>query len=193
MFCPHCGAQNADDANVCTACSTLLPKLLESTPGAVATATQPDDKTSAALSVLYKRIASGGNWFYWIAGLSIVNSLIVLFNGKMSFVAGLAATQFIDGGIQELGPKAAIILLPINLIIAGIYVMFGYFACRRAMWAFIAGIVCYSLDTLLFLMVMDLFPLAFHAYALFWIVGGLKALNLSKKLEAQQTQTLVRH
>lgn len=193
MFCPHCGAQQADETEVCTACGTQLPKSLASMPGTVATAPQPNADLSATLSVLQKRIASGGNWFYWIAGLSILNSLIVLFHGHMSFVAGLGVTQLIDAGISELGGRAAFILLPINLIFAGIYVMFGYFACRRAMWAFIAGTVCYSLDTLLFLLVKDILGLGFHVFALFCIFGGLKALNLSNKLQAQNSQTLVRH
>ena len=39
---------------------------------------------------------SGANWFFWIAGLSLVNSLIILFSGEWSFIVGLGATQ-IDG------------------------------------------------------------------------------------------------
>lgn len=191
MFCPHCGVQNADDANVCGSCATQLPRLLASESG-VSVATAPIDETSAALSVLYKRAASGGNWFYWIGGMSLLNTVIVLFHGKVSFVLGLGVTQLIDAGIRQLGGRAALVLLPINLVFAGIYLMFGYFACRRAMWAFIAGIVCYSLDTLLFLLASDIFGLGFHAFALFCIIGGLRALSSAKKLEAQQAQTLVR-
>jgi hypothetical protein len=192
MFCPHCGVQNADDAEVCGSCKTQLPKLFAS-GSPVATAAEPGDKASAALSVLYRRSASGGNWFYWIAGMSLLNTLIVLFHGKMSFVLGLGVTQVIDAGIRQLGGRSALVLMPINLIFAGIYVMFGYFACRRAMWAFIAGIVCYSLDTLLFLLARDVFGLGFHVFALFCIIGGLKALNIARKIEAQQAQTLVRY
>ncbi|MCP4560303.1 MAG: hypothetical protein GY837_07230, partial [Bosea sp.] len=35
---------------------------------------------------------SGANWFYWIAGLSIANSLVILFQGEWGFVVGLGIT-----------------------------------------------------------------------------------------------------
>lgn len=149
---------------------------------------QPDQQAAIKLMELHGRIKSGGGWFYWIAGLSLINTLVVLFHGKFSFVAGLGITQIIDGLVAELGPVAAIIGLPINLIIAGIYVVFGYFACRRASWAFITGIVLYALDTVLFLIFFDIIPLAFHAFALFGIVAGLKAHNAALKIETQQAQ-----
>ena len=40
--------------------------------------------------------ASGANWFYWIAGLSVINSVIILAGGGWGFVVGLGITQFID-------------------------------------------------------------------------------------------------
>lgn len=188
LFCPHCGVQNADDANICTACQTQLPRLF-----AAAGVTQPIDGQTQAISGLLRRSASGGNWFYWIAGMSLVNTVIGLFHGSLSFVLGLGVTQFIDAGIKQLGGGAALPLLLVNFAFAGVYALFGYFACRRAVWAFVAGIVCYSLDTLLFLLVKDIFGLAFHVYALFCIVVGLRALKSARKLEAQQAQTLVRY
>lgn len=32
---------------------------------------------------------SGANWFFWIAGMSIFNSLIQLLGGSLNFVIGL--------------------------------------------------------------------------------------------------------
>ena len=46
---------------------------------------------------LLAQLRSGANWFYWIAGLSVVNSLIFAFGGKVSFIAGLGLTQIVDG------------------------------------------------------------------------------------------------
>ena len=43
------------------------------------------------------QMKSGANWFYWIAGLSLVNSAIYAFGGDISFILGLAATQMVEG------------------------------------------------------------------------------------------------
>ena len=142
------------------------------------------DAAAAKLQELRRRICSGGNWFYWIAGLSLLNTVIALFNSNVSFIAGLGFTQAIDYLIREYGGIAAAIGLLLNLVIAGIYIGLGYCACRRMRWAFIVGMILYSLDTLLFLIAMDLFPLAFHLFALFGIFSGLKADTEARQIEA---------
>ena len=63
---------------------------------------EPDPVTLAQLK-------NGANWFYWIAGLSLVNSAIFAFGGHVSFIAGLAYTQIIDaverGGVGSAARK----------------------------------------------------------------------------------------
>lgn len=124
---------------------------------------------------------NGANWFFWIAGLSVINSLIITFGGEMSFVIGLGITQFIDGisiALKENGSNAAAYLLLIpSLIIAGIAAMFGYFARRKQAWSFITGMVLYGLDGLIFLAFGDFLPVAFHAFALWGIFRGYKAMK----------------
>jgi len=49
---------------------------------------------------------SGARWFYWIAGLSMINSIAAMSNSSWSFLAGLGITQFIPGlalGVGRLG------------------------------------------------------------------------------------------
>jgi hypothetical protein len=89
-------------------------------------------------------------------------------------------------GAKEVGPIVAVILLPISFLIAGIYGLFGYFACRCAKWAFVVGIIFFSLDTLLVMVFRDWFSALFHAWALFAIYKGLSALKQAKKLQALQ-------
>jgi len=43
-------------------------------------------------SELQNQAKSGANWFYWIAGASLVNTIIFLFNGRVSFIIGLGIT-----------------------------------------------------------------------------------------------------
>ena len=149
-------------------------------------------QVSGDLQELDKSIKSGGGWFYTIAVLSIINSLITLFHGSMSFVVGLGVTQFFDAAMREFGTKAALIILPVNLIIAGIYFALGHFSNKRVKWAFITGMVLYALDGLLLLLVKEFLGLAFHAYALYCIYRGFKALDSYTKLEAStRSQSIV--
>ena len=43
-----------------------------------------------------KSFENGSKWFYWIAGLSIINSVAHLAKGDFSFVIGLGITQIVD-------------------------------------------------------------------------------------------------
>lgn len=45
---------------------------------------------------LETRLNSGAGWFYWIAGLSLLNSIIMLSGSDLYFVIGLGITQIID-------------------------------------------------------------------------------------------------
>ena len=137
-----------------------------------------------AMANLARAINSGGSWFYWIAGLSIVNTLIAMFNGKIVFVVGLGATQIVNEFIRHYHGTATVIGLPINIAIAGIYALFGYCACQRMKWAFVVGMVLYSFDALIFLLVKDWLAVGFHAFAMYGIYRGVKALSLYRRLEA---------
>src|SRR5438477_10996020 len=45
----------------------------------------------------YKTLArSGANWFYWIAALSLLNSIIFFTGSNFSFFVGLGLTPLID-------------------------------------------------------------------------------------------------
>jgi len=142
---------------------------------------------------LENQLKAGANWFYWIAGLSLINSLIFLFNGSMTFVVGLGITQFVDGimmGIVEfLGSDGStatllrVIGLIINTGIAGMFAGFGYLGRKWKRWAFITGMVLYGLDVLLLIWVQDIFSILFHFLALAGLYKGMKAINDIKSLE----------
>jgi hypothetical protein len=133
---------------------------------------------------------AGANWFFWIAGLSMVNSVIFLSGSEGGgFVVGLGITQLFDAiGAEissETGNIGTIITTVLSVIVAGFFVLFGIFARKRFAWAFIVGMVLYALDGLLFLMVQDLFSMGFHALALYFIFGGLKAMGKLNQMELQ--------
>jgi hypothetical protein len=134
----------------------------------------------------------GANWFYWIASLSVVNSLILFFGGQWSFIVGLGITQVIDAlatvVAEEAGAGAGAIraaALALDVGVAGLVALFGWFANQRKAAAFVIGMALYGLDGLLFLLVQDWLSLGFHAFALFGLFGGLKALRSLRELEPQ--------
>ncbi len=138
--------------------------------------------------VLQGRMRSGMNWFYWIAGLSLINSGTYLFGANFTFVIGLGITQVIDGIFttiaQELGSGAEwlrVVGVIIDLCVAGLFVLIGYVGRKRVRWPAIVGMVLYALDAVLMLVFKDFFGAAFHAWALFAIWTGLKAM---RQLEA---------
>jgi hypothetical protein len=139
---------------------------------------------------LEKRMLSGANWFYWIAGLSLINSVIMLFNGRWSFLAGLGITQIIDAIANQIsaagGSGANIIALMMDIIVAGFFVFFGFMARKRQAWAFITGMVLYFLDALIFLLVQGWLSIAFHILALYYIYQGLRALNQLRRVEQER-------
>ncbi len=144
-----------------------------------------------------KRFDGGANWFFWIAALSLVNSLIFLFGGSMNFIIGLGMTQIIDGftagiileatetmqvsSVFITGIKGAGLLLVVGVL--SVFVLFGILARKRFQWAFIVGMVIYAMDGLIFLFVGDILSLGFHVFALFGLLGGLQALRKLKSIE----------
>jgi len=129
---------------------------------------------------------TGANWFYWIAALSIVNSIVILVGSEWGFVLGLAITQVFDSialaataetesqGIS-IGVRVAVFCL--DLVVALVFVLFGWLTNRRHGWAFIVGMIIYAMDGLIFLLVQDWLGLGFHGFALFCIFGGYSSLR----------------
>ncbi len=141
------------------------------------------------LAALVRRQTIGANNFYWIAVLSVVNSLISAFGGGITFVIGLAVTQFVDGlvigvgqGAPDVAMIAKIIGLVLSIAISGVIALFGFFAGKGQRWAFITGMSLYGLDALLMLAFTDWIGFAFHLYFLWGLFTGLQALNQLQKL-----------
>lgn len=150
-------------------------------------------KAQAAIAELARRMKSGANNFYWIAGLSVINSLILEFGGNSYFVVGLASTLFVDSIFVEFAkqfPDAGIFVkligLAISIFIAAIFVLFGFFSNKGKRWAFIVGMVFYGVDTLIMLAFQEWMGLIFHGLFLFGLFGGIRALNQLQNLTLPQ-------
>ena len=122
-------------------------------------------------------VRSGANWFIWIAGLSLVNSLLFVTGSHWSFFLGLAATQVSDefGKVIITGTTGVAVALAIDVVIAAIFVGLGLMSRSGALWSFIVGMVLIVLDALLLVWVQDWAAVAFHALALFFVFRGFQA------------------
>lgn len=139
---------------------------------------------------LENKFRKGIGWFFWIAGLSIVNTISYLSGAKFAFVVGLGATQFVDGlmaGISTQLVQSATLVraigVGIDLVIAGVFVLFGYLGRKRNRGMIVAGMVLYVADAILLAVFKDFMSVVFHAIALAAIWGGLKALDQLEALE----------
>ena len=180
-----------------------LPELgLSASPGPPPSATAPSPPAAAPPSAtappqppsvptgpsvdqlrLANTARSGAGWFYWIAGLSLINSIATLSGSSWGFIIGLGITQVFDSFASSLGGSGKLVALVLDLLAAGVFVFFGVFASKRHAWAFVVGMILYALDGLIFLVVGDWLSVGFHVFALFCILAGFFA-NL--KLSALQ-------
>jgi hypothetical protein len=132
-----------------------------------------------------RAVKNSANWFFLIAGLSVVNSIIYLSGSKLTFLIGLGITQFIGGYASGAGSEMVPFAVVLSLLIAAVFVFCGIFARKQQSWAFVTGMILYALDALLFLWVKDWLSLAFHAFALFVLFGGAAAtFKLKNKMQA---------
>ena len=170
---------------------------LNSTPPSETPATpypsQQPNPQMLIMAQLARRASSGATNFYWIAALSVINSIVSVFGGGMYFVVGLAMSLLVDGfflGMAEAFPSSKLIVqligLAISVVLSAFFAMFGYFAVKGKRWAFITGIIFYALDTLLMLVFQEWLGLLFHAFFLWGLVNGLRALNQLQKLLPQK-------
>lgn len=154
------------------------------------------------VEALAQTFYSGAKWFYWIAGLSLVNAIIALFKGGTSFVIGLNGALLLSVFAGEAHGTAKGILFSICLVIIVVFGIIGHLGVRRQHWALITGFVLYILDTLWVLVMIPfgvdfglLLNAGFHVWALYGIFQAIKANNALRQLEAfaQQPQQAVRY
>jgi hypothetical protein len=146
--------------------STIAP------PAIGPTAATGEAKPEAAASI--GQMKSGASWFYWVAVLSLVNSV-----APVRFIFGLGITQVIDG-LANNGTYGKGIALLLNLLAAGVLVLFGVFGSKGHSWAFLVGMILFALDGVIFLLKQDWIGVGFHAFVLFCLFRGFTACRALK-------------
>ena len=143
------------------------------------------------LANLARRARSGINTFYWIAGMSAINSVVAVVGSSWRFSIGLASTLVVDGFAQvfimdlpDLTLFLRVLQVCLDLGIVLLFVLFGYLGLKNKRWAIITGMVLYALDAVLMLVFQDIIAFAFHLLFLWFLWSGLQALNQFNRLVA---------
>ncbi len=141
---------------------------------------------------LESRANSGASWFYWIGGLSILNSIIVVAGGSFAFIFGLAFTQVIDTLASLMESDLSIsspgiitfLALGMDLAIAAACAGVGYLASKRNRTVYMLGIVVYGVDALISLVLQDWLGVLFHLFVLAGLWRGMKAMRALATIES---------
>jgi hypothetical protein len=161
-----------------------------SDPNTPAYGAPPDTSSQVANSTLLEadrlpdytkqKVMTSANWFFWIAALSLVNSVVAHSGSQWHFFLGLGMTEVVDVVAGQFGGVGMAIAIMFDLLAATVFAGFGLLARRMLLWPFVAGMVVYLLDGGLLLAVGEYFGAAFHAYALYAIFVGFNALRESR-------------
>jgi len=130
----------------------------------------------AALAREHPAILSDANWLWWIAGLSLINTVLTHTGSETSFAVGLGFTLLADAFFRDL----PVVALAIDLVAIGTLGALGWFARRGQLWAFLTGAGLYGLDTLIFIPLQAWIAVGFHVVATVFLVRG--AVNLRRAL-----------
>lgn len=133
--------------------------------------------TAAARAEITGALHQGSMWFFWIAGLSMVNTFTLFAGSSWMFLAGLGVTQFVAALGHQLGQVGHIAAVLVNTLGAIAFLLFGVFARRGSKGAFITGMCLYVLDALLLLLLQAWFVIAFHGYVIYRLYQGYSACS----------------
>lgn len=133
---------------------------------------------------LEKQHRDGANWFYWIAGLSLLSSILIIVGSSFISALTLGTTQMLTiFGIMI--PELAVVSGLVCFVILGIAVLLGYLSRKGHRWAYMIGIIFFVLDTLVLIFLFDspdIIGTLFHCLILYYMIRGYIALDKLKKL-----------
>lgn len=128
-----------------------------------------------------RTIRSGASWFFWVGALSLINSIIVTFEGDWGFALGLELTYLIGFASQAWGASGPWIGMGVNIFLSLLMLGFGVAGWQRKFWPYVIGMALYAGDFILTFFTMQILSMVIHGLALFYFYKGLRAF-----LDAQE-------
>jgi len=154
-------------------------------PGFIASSNNPEAAYKLQLAAARAKIKPGAGWLDWIAILSVVNALIAMGNGQLSFLLGLGVTSMANG-MAARGEISPVVSLLITGAAAAFFWLMGRFAKMGGKWALILGMLLYALDGGVLLLVSEQpwLMIAFHVFALVMMARALGAISTFEAVKA---------
>ncbi|WP_068471602.1 hypothetical protein [Saccharicrinis aurantiacus] len=145
--------------------------------------TESDSKQDDSLNqrTEEKQIKSAASWFFWIAGLTLMNSIYQYLDCGQIFIFGVGLNQIIEAALYESSEVKSILFLIPSILTSGIFVLIGVKARKKIKGAFLAGLIIYSIDSLLYLSVGGYLSFGLHCFVLFMVYKTLEASKLMTK------------
>ena len=136
-------------------------------------------------------ISNGASWFLWIAILSALNIIALIFKQNVTFVIGLGTNYVIIGIIDAIrritGTNFMALGIILSFLISGLFILIWNKSKKGNHKVYLIGMIWYTLDTLIFLISKEWYSIGFHIFALLGLYGGYKAL-LTKRKETKNTE-----
>jgi len=145
--------------------------MTEATPS-TPTPAVPANRDPAAIAAL-PIVRSSAHWFWWIAGLSLLNTVLTLGGTGTQMVVGLGMTLLSDVTFGARSPVG----FAIDAAALAFFLVIGRQAARGQLWAFYVGTAVYALDALVYVRFQDWMPVALHALVIYFIVRGVLVLR----------------
>lgn len=151
------------------------------------TATAPapinQEQDAARLAAEHKLI-NAAKWFYWIAGLSVINAGLILSGANIHFLLGMGIIDAVADAGGKNGGSGMVTAIFVTAFVTGICALFGTLAMKKHAWVFWLGMTLYALDGLLMFQAGDILSVIFHAFVLFCLFQGPLALKQLKAMGA---------
>lgn len=149
-----------------------------SAPAPVCTGTtgiDSDRENTAPQAKVSDRVREGANWFFWIAALATMTSVVTMVGSHIHRFTGFGVTALVDTLAQSGSSRAMDVIF--DAWLAGGLVVLGFFAVEGQKWAFVVGMVGYTLDGALSVAAGDYLGAGLHALVLYFIYRGFAALG----------------
>lgn len=142
--------------------------------------TDSSDETPNPTKRAHYYVTSGASWFDWVAGFTVLNSMIAAVGKQTQFGSGLGLSMYVDYFAVRFSPQMGTAISLTFAVLCGLALFgLGVFAKRRKWWAFAAGIAFLGFDLLILLASPKghFFGILMHVWAIWAMVNGLNALR----------------
>lgn len=125
---------------------------------------------------------SSSSYFFWIALLSFVNTLLAYFGASFILLFWLGITQIGDAFIfSDLWTDIKYSFIVFNIVIILIFLWLNYFVYKGSSLALKIGMVLYALDVVVFIYFKDLLSIGSHIVVLKLLYDYHQYMSISAK------------